>query len=268
MSYVSDPVTGLRLWELSHVWGFGVPAYPGRADVQMKRNVRHAQHGVLAWKFNTSMHTGTHMVAPIHMVEKAADLSEIPAARLFGTGVVLSIPKGSYETITAADLEKASPSVKKGDFVVINTGWHHKYSDALEYFGEAPGLTRDAAQWLVEKEVNLVAMDTPFIDHPLATNMGPHRGGPQMRRLADDYRRATGKDPSVEHGEFFVAHKLLAGAGILTVLQVGGDVDDLNGQTAAFAATPWKFRRGDACQIRFVAMQDPAGTCRIDSGND
>ena len=48
MSYVSDPVTGLRLWELSHVWGFGAPAYPGRADVQMKRNVRHAQHGVLA----------------------------------------------------------------------------------------------------------------------------------------------------------------------------------------------------------------------------
>ena len=25
---------------------------------------------------------------------------------------------------------------------------------------------------------------------------------------------------------------------------------------------------GGACQIRFVAMQDPAGTCRIDSGND
>ena len=166
------------------------------------------------------------------------------------------------------DLEQAAPGVKRGDFVVINTGWHHKYSDALEYFGQAPGLTRDAAQWLIGKEVNLVAMDTPFIDHPLATDMGPHRGGPQMRRLAEDYRRATGKDPAVEHSEFFVAHKLLAGAGILTVLQVGGDVDDLNGQSAAFAATPWKFRKGDACQIRFVAMQDPAGTCRIDSGND
>ena len=78
----------------------------------------------------------------------------------------------------------------------------------------------------------------------------------------------NGVDLTVEHGEFFAAHKLLAGAGILTVLQVGGDVDDLNGQSAAFAATPWKFCKGDACQIRFVAMQDPAGTCRIDSGND
>ncbi len=268
MSYVSDPVTGLRLWELSHEWGFGVPAYPGRADVQMKRGVRHAAHGVLAWRFNTSMHTGTHLVAPIHMAAMAQDLSEIPAERFFGNGIVVSIPKGSYETITPEDLEKAAARVKPGDFLVINTGWHHKYSDSLEYFGEAPGLTKEAAQWLVDKGVNLVAMDTPFIDHPLATDMGPHRGGPQMGRLEEAYRNATGKDPRVEHPDFFPAHKTLAAAGILTVLQVGGDVDDLSGQTATFAATPWKFRKGDACQIRFVAMQDPNGACRIDSGND
>lgn len=268
MSYVSDPVTGLRLWELSHEWGFGVPAYPGRADVQMKRNVRHAPHGVLAWKFNTSMHTGTHMTAPLHMVQQAADLSEIAPERFFGNGVVLSIPKGRYETIAAADLEAATPAVSKGDFVIINTGWHHKYSDALEYFGEAPGLTEDAAQWLIDKEVNLVAVDTPFIDHPLATNMGLHFGGPLMPRLPAAYTEATGKNPTVEHSKFFVAHKMLSAAGILTVLQVGADVDDLNGQTATFAAMPWKFRKGDACQIRFVAMQDPNGTCRIDSGND
>ncbi len=268
MSYVSDPVTGLRLWELSHEWGFGAPAYPGRADVQMKRNSRHAPNGVLAWKFNMSMHTGTHMVAPLHMVELAEDLSEIAPERFFGNGVVLSIPKSSYETITPEDLEKAEPSIEEGDFVVINTGWHHKYSDSLEYFGEAPGLTKAAAQWLVDKKVNLVAVDTPFIDHPLATNMGPHRDGPQMPFLAGEYQAATGKDPSLEFGEYFAAHKLLAAAGIPTVLQVGGDVDDLNGQTATFVAAPWKFRHGDACQIRFVAMQDPTGTCRIDSGRE
>ena len=86
------------------------------------------------------------------MIQKGDDLSEISPDRFFGNGVILSIPKGSYETITAKDLEAAKPEVQKGDIVVIVTGWHHKYSDALEYYGESPGLTKDAAEWLVAKE--------------------------------------------------------------------------------------------------------------------
>ena len=32
--------------------------------------------------------------------------------------------KGKWDIITAEDLENAKPEIKKGDFVVINTGWH------------------------------------------------------------------------------------------------------------------------------------------------
>ena len=109
-------------------------------------------------------------------------------------------PQGSWELVTAADLEAAAPEIKDGDIVVIVTGWHHKYSDGLEYFGEAPGLSKDAAEWLVDKNPKLVAVDTPQVDHPLATSMGPHRGGPQMKRLAGEYQAATGLDPKKEHG--------------------------------------------------------------------
>ncbi len=266
MTMVSDPYSGLQLVELSHEWGHGVPSYPGQEDVKMVRGVKHAQHGVLAWKISTLMHTGTHMNAPIHLVQRAADLSEIPEDRFFGNGVVLNIPKTSWETITAEDLEAASPGVKDGDIVVILTGWHHKYSDALEYFGESPGLTADAAKWLVDKNCKLVAVDTPQVDHPLATSLGPHRGGPQMNRLVQAYTKATGKDPKKEHPDWNVAHKTLLSAGIPTVEQVGGDVDVLAGKRATFVATPWKFKYGDACPVRFVAMIDPSGNCRIDAG--
>ncbi|HHU22494.1 MAG TPA: cyclase family protein [Clostridiales bacterium] len=267
MPYVVDPYSGLRLYELSHVWNSEAPSYPGQADVIMRRGVKHAEHGVLAWRISTSLHTGTHMNAPLHMVQRGADLASIPVERLFGNGVVLDIPKGSFETITAEDLENAQP-VKEGDIVVINTGWHHKYSDSLEYYGEAPGLTECAAQWLIDKKVKIVAVDTPFVDCPLATSMGPHRGGPQMKRLAKTYVERTGKDPNAEHGKWYIAHKLLAAAGIPTIEQVGGDVDELSGKRATFAALPWKFAHGDACQIRFVAMTDPEGKVRIDSGKE
>ncbi|SHO43803.1 cyclase family protein [Desulfopila aestuarii] len=262
----TDPYSGLQLIELSHEWGHGVPSYPGQDDVKMFRSVKFAQHGVLAHRINTVMHTGTHMNAPLHLVQRAADLASIPVDRFFGNGVVLHIPKKKYEVITAKDLEAAKPAVQSGDIVVINCGWHHKYSDAIEYYGESPGLSKDAAEWLVAKDCKLVAVDMPQVDHPLATSLGPHRGGPTMKRLAKAYQDATGLDPLKEHAEWNIAHKTLLAAGIPTIEQVGGDVDILNGKRATFAATPWKFEHGDACPVRFMAMVDPSGKCRIDSG--
>lgn len=265
MSFVTDPYSGLRLYELSHVWNSEVPSYPGQDDVAMKRGVKHAQHGVLAWRTRTSLHTGTHMIAPLYVLQKSGDLASLAPDLFFGNGVVLDIHKGSYDVIDAADLAGAA-LVQEGDVVVINTGWHHKYSDSLEYYGEAPGLNEAAAKWLVEKKVRFVAIDTPFIDHPLATSMGPHRGGPHMKRLAGEYQAVTGKDPKIEHGKWFIAAKILAEAGVPVVVQVGGDVDDLKGRRATFSATPWKLEHGDACPVRMVAMIDPSGALKIDEG--
>ncbi len=169
--------------------------------------------------------------------------------------------------ITAKDLESATPEVQQGDIVVIVTGWHHKYADALEYYGESPGLTKDAAQWLVKKDCKLVGVDTPQIDHPLATSLGPQRGGPLMNRLVENYQKATGLDPKNEHPDWNIAHRTLLGADIPTIEQVGGDVDVLAGKRATFVATPWKFEYGDACPVRFVGIIDPTGKCRIDAGN-
>lgn len=265
-AFTSDPYSGLQLLELSHEWGHGVPSYPGQVDVKMFRAVKHAEHGVLAWKFNTVLHTGTHMNAPLHMVQKAKDLASIEPDKLFGNGVVLGIPKKSFEVITAKDLEAATPAVQEGDVVVIVTGWHHNYSDGLEYYGESPGLSKDAAQWLVDKKCKIVAVDTPQIDFPLATSLAEHRGGPTMRRLPKAYKEATGLDPKVEHGEWNIAHKTLLQAEIPTIEQVGGDVDELVGKRATFVATPWKFVYGDACPVRFVAMIDSSGDLRIPDG--
>lgn len=266
MAFVVDPQTGLEFYELTHIWGHGVPSYPGQPDVMMRRSVKHSQHGVLAWKIKTSMHTGTHMNAPLHMVQKTDDLAQLSIDRFFGNGIVLDLTcKKGFDVITADDL-KAAGEIKDGDIVVINTGWHKNYSDGLEYFGEAPGLSEDAARYLVSKYPKIVAVDTPFIDAPLATSMGPHRGGPQMKRLALEYEQKTGKNPKVEHAKWNIAHKILADAGIPTIEQVGGDVGVLTGKRATFAAAPWKFEHGDACPVRFVAMIDPAEKIRIDAG--
>lgn len=186
--------------------------------------------------------------------------------RLFGNGAVLSIPKDRWESVTKADLSAHSDKLTPGALIVIGTGWHHKYSDSLEYFGDSPGLSIEAAEYLVEREVGLVAMDTPQIDHPLATSLGNHRGGPLMNRLVAKYQDATGLDAAQEHQVWNGAHKVLLAASIPTVENVGGDVDDMLDKSALIHALPWNWMEGDACPVRLVAICDPSGAYRIEAG--
>lgn len=267
MGAVRDPATGLEFYEIGHRWGHGVPSMPGDSDVILYRSVKHAQHGVMAHRIRMVMHSGTHLNAPIHLIQKGDGVGALPLDATFGNGVILDIPKGKWELVEVADLEAASPPIQDGDRVVIVTGWHRKFSDSLEYFGESPGLSKAAADWLVAKKVKLVAMDTPQIDHPLATSLGEHRGGPLMNRLAGNYRRETGRKPKQDFPDWNIAHRTLLGAGIATVENVGGDVDGLLNRRATLHAAPWRWMEGDACVIRFVAMIDPTGAARIEPGN-
>ncbi len=265
---VTDPYNGLVFYEMSHEWGTGVPSYPGDADVIFDHGVKHAQFGVQAFKIRTNFHTGTHLIAPIHMYCYGEDLEKLSPEHYFGNGIILDLRnKKNWDKITAEDL-KAAGEIREGDMVAINTGWHHKYSDSMEYFGEAPGLTEDAAEYLISKKVKLVAVDMPYIDCPIATVLTPHVGrpGPFMKRLVPIYKEKTGRDALEDYPGYYPAHKALAKAGIPVIQQMAGDVDEITGKRVTMIAAPWKIRRGDACPVRFTAIIDPSGEVRIDKG--
>ena len=46
----------------------------------------------------------------------------------------------------------------------------------------------------MKKKVKLVGVDTACVDHPLATSLGPHRNGPQIKYLLPEYKEATGRE--------------------------------------------------------------------------
>ncbi len=230
MAGVTEPDTGLVFYELSHEWGHGVPTLPGFEDVKLHRSSTHAKNGVMATRIRMVMHSGTHVNAPLHLIQRGAGVGDHRARRFFGSGVVLSIPKRQWDFITVADLESAAPAVEEDDIVVIVTGWHRRYSDSIDYFGNAPGLSGEAAKWLVTRRVKLVAVDTPQVDHPLATSLGAQRNGPQMRRLPKAWQSATGRDPKPDFPEWNPAHRTLLAAGIPSIENVGGDADALAGK--------------------------------------
>ena len=266
MPGVTEPETGLIFYELSHEWGHDVPTLPGFDDVKLYRASTHAKNGVMATRIRMVMHSGTHVNAPLHLIQRAAGVGDIALDRFFGSGVVLSIPKQQWEFVTIADLENAAPAVEADDIVVIVTGWHRRYSDSIDYFGHSPGLSKEAAQWLVDRAVKLVAVDTPQVDHPLATSLGFHRNGPQMKRLPKAYQSVTGRDPKADFSEWNAAHRVLLGAGVPTIENVGAEVDALVGKRCTFQAFPWNWPEGDACGVRLVALLEPTGTYRLERG--
>ena len=115
--------------------------------------------------------------------------------------------------------------------------------------------------------MKLVAVDTPQVDHPLATSLGLQRNGPQMKRLPKAYRELRPgaiHRPISPNGIRRIA--CCSSAGIPTIENVGGEVDALIGKRCTFHAYPWNWPEGDACGVRFVALLDPAGSYRLEPG--
>ena len=111
------------------------------------------------------VHVGTHVDSPRHFFLDGPAMESVPIDRLMGPGVVLRIDKPAYGIIEPGDLERAAPAIEPGDIVAIDTGWRDKWGTAD--WDHQPCLSLEAAHWLREKRIKLLAVDTPTPDLPL-----------------------------------------------------------------------------------------------------
>lgn len=250
----------VTLYDLSHPFGDKVPLWPYFADVKIERMHYHAKSGVLSQIITTTMHCTTHADSPAHVFEGGMFTDEIPLDCYYGTGVAVSIPKKKWELITAEDLENARPKIEKGDMVMVNTGWHHYYSDSVQYFCYSPGMGREAGEWFVEKGIKCLGVDQQALDHPFHTTIGPHGpkvlASPLRGDICDEYERETGRKVIDDFPEWEPCHNLILRAGIMGYENVGGDLDKVTGTRCTFAGFPIRWMKGDGSIVRLVAIVD------------
>ena len=113
-----------------------------------------------------STHSGTHMDAPYHFTRNGRTVDAIPVWRLMGEAILIRIPKSSDQEITESDIvsfEQKNRTIPVGGIVIFYTGWQ-KSLYKKNYFTQNPGLSRDAALYLVSKKINMVGTDSPSID--------------------------------------------------------------------------------------------------------
>jgi kynurenine formamidase len=259
---------GLQFYELSHKLGHNMVQWPSpfATPFQVNRLNYHAMHDFYAVEYDGIMHRGTHMDTAAHVTANTPYMDAFEPWRFFGTGVAVSIPKGKWGVITPEDLEKADPEIQPNDIVMINTGAHRSFGDNDTYYAYSPGLYKEAAQWLVEKQVKLVGVDVQALDHPLGTRMSEHGPGPTHPHLMDEYREETGRDVMADFPDWEPAHKTMLIAGIPGIENVGGQLDEITGKRCTFMAFPWRMREEDGCPIRIVAVIDPEQKFRIPQG--
>lgn len=178
-------------------------------------------------------HTGTHFDAPIHCDENAWALDEVPLDRLWGEGVVVSIPKDELDEIGPEDFEKCTPGIEPNDIVAVNTGWHENYcgpiddwEGAVYYARKNPGVTKEGAEWLIEKGVKTFMVDYIGVDHPKYTDRG------------DDT---------------WPVHRGLLSNNIPMIQILGGEIDEVAGKRCMISCAPVKWVGGDAFPVRVLA---------------
>lgn len=254
---------GLTYYDLTNWYGHGAPQWPSAPNLAFKVTKFHSKDGIYVQEIDAIMHRSTHMDAQLHVTENGTSLTGYQTWRHFGTGVAVSIPKGKWGVITPDDLEKAAPQIQRGDILMINTGSHKKLGDNDDYYAYSPGLYKEAAEWIVERGVKMVGVDVQALDHPLGTKLVDHGPGPSHPHLFDEYKEATGRDVMKDFPHWEPAHKIMMGAGIPGIENVGGELDLVTGRRCTFMCFPWRWHEGEGCVVRVIAVVDPEQKFRI-----
>lgn len=185
-----------------------------------------ADDGVNVQWCGASTHTGTHVDAPRHFLADGATIDDLPLDRFAGSGVVLEVERDDPGPIDADALADADGTVETGDIVLVRTGWGDRYG--TPEYARYPWLTAEAADWLVERAVKLLGVDTRSPDRPRA--MRP-----------DDW-------------DAYPVHQTLLPAGTLIAENLCLP-ETLAGERVEIVGFPVNVRGGDGAPVRLVVRR-------------
>jgi len=144
-------------------------------------------HGSRSLNYQLVMneHNGTHVDAPAHFISDANPLAHvtidrIPLEQLVGRGVRIdcrNLTEGHYVSKgQIVQWEGQHGALEARDIVLFNFGWSRHWKlrpEDARYTQDWPGVSTDAAEYLVQKSVGAVGVDTLSPDPPAALAADP-----------------------------------------------------------------------------------------------
>jgi len=191
-----------------------------------------------AGRFSTAEHGGTHLDSPIHFGKGKWTADQIPISKLIGPVVVIDVTRSAAKDrdyrISTADIEaweKRNGRIPAASIVLFRTGWGKYWPDRKRYLGSDvpgdtehlhfPGLSKGAAEVLVNRQVDGVGIDTASLDY------GPSKD--------------------------FIVHQVLNGANRFGLENVA-NLEKVPEAGATLIALPMKIKDGTGGPARIIAI--------------
>lgn len=172
-------------------------------------------------------HTGTHCDAPRHFIQGGQTIDSIPLDVLIGPALVADFSRSQpSQVIEVADFEEQFGSASP-QRVLMRFDWSEQWG-RMRYYRDHPFISETAAQWLVDKGVRLLGMDTPMPDNP-KNGYGSKLDSP--------------------------IHKILLGRGVILVEYLC-NLKELTRRDVELIVLPLKIQDGDGAPARCVAIEE------------
>ncbi|QEC49716.1 cyclase family protein [Baekduia soli] len=176
-----------------------------------------------------AVHLGTHVDAPRHFIPDGKTVDEFDLERFVRPAVTIHLPRQGSVPVTADELAPHMDEVQPGDFVFLYFGYAERFLD--EDFHEHPYLTLDAAQYLLQRGVSGLGVDTVTPDMP-----------------------AQHRPPDFD----FPVHKTLLGVDVLIFENLGPGLAQIAGTRRLVVAAPLPLAGDGALVTPFAVVPAPA----------
>ena len=215
----------MKIIDLTLTTSDKIPTFPGSPQPNFIPWENIKEDGYNLEVLFLSSHTGTHMDAPHHFLEKGAKIHEISLKKLVSEAALIQCRKNGGQSITKTDIQKFEKNhgkIENFSSVIFYTGWQ-KNLQKKYYFTKNPGLSVSAAKYLTSKKISLVGIDSPSID--------------------------LGKDPK------FSVHKIFAKKGVLIVENLA-NLDKIKSSKFHLVVLPLKLKNATGSPVRAIAFVD------------
>jgi len=205
------------------MWEYGGP-YPKVEITQvssLEEETAYAEYKVNAHRITFSSSSATYVQTSAEMFKGKPTIEQIPLNRLILMVSVMKIPRGPRGIITVEDLKKTSVEIKRGEGLIVATGWE-KFWNKENFVKDSPHFTPESMAWVLEKGITLLAGDMT---------------------IYDDYYQPTGLLKDLFARDVLVVAPLV-------------NLDRIRKPRVRLMALPLKVKGVSGCPCRVVALQE------------
>lgn len=257
-----------EVYDLSMVLRHDMTVFPAVVEpVHIQRNTRAGSHGNNSDHISMSAHSGTHLDGPTHWNCGFHDgrktlINDIPLINIIGDGVIVDISSqvSDYDIYGKEEILASGADIRKGDIVIINTGWHQyqqgaQNEDEIRYFYKSPGPKPEFAQWCLEMEFKLLGTDTCTQDHPMNTKLAGVPAANGFDYVTREFCQKYGLKSVNEmfpREDIYPMHWLFK-HGLLHIENVGGEIDKVKNKRCVIACIPLNIA-AESSPVRLLAL--------------